>query len=165
VAHVLTKERAISRISQEAGTNRANGGRNVGIRIFSLDEANALLPELSRRLDALKQLVGQIVHDQDGIAVLDLIGARENGSPEHGEYVKRKRETEGLVVELDARIREIQGLGCFVKDINEGLVDFYSVRDGRLIFLCWKLGETGIGHWHELNSGFSGRQPITELYE
>ncbi len=137
----------------------------MGIRIFSLEEANSLLPELSKRLEELRDLVAHIVRDQDGIAVLDLIGGRENGSPEHTEYMSRKRETESLVTELDTRIREIQGYGCFVKDINQGLVDFYSVRSGRLIFLCWKLGETGIQHWHELNSGFSSRQPIAELDE
>jgi hypothetical protein len=135
----------------------------MGIRIFSLDEANAVLPELSRRLEELRRLVGRIVRDQDGIAVLELIGARENGSPEHTEYVSRKQATQGLVEEFDARFREIQAMGCFVKDINQGLVDFYSVRNGRLIFLCWKLGEKGILHWHELNAGYTGRQPISEI--
>ncbi|MFN0152060.1 MAG: DUF2203 domain-containing protein [bacterium] len=152
-------------MSPELGIDHENGGRIVGIRIFSLEEANSLLPELSKQLEGLRDLVARIVRDQDGIAVLDLIGARENGSPEHIEYMTRKRATESLVAELDARIREIQAYGCFVKDINQGLVDFYSVRGGRLIFLCWKLGETGIAHWHELNTGFTGRQPIAELDE
>lgn len=137
----------------------------MGIRIFSLDEANSLLPELSRRLEELRQLVGRIVRDQDGIAVLELIGGREDGSPEHKEYLNRRRATQELVEDFDARFREIQGLGCFVKDVNQGLVDFYSVRNGRLIFLCWKLGEKGIQHWHELNSGYAGRQPISEIYD
>jgi hypothetical protein len=138
---------------------------DVGIRIFSLDEANSLLPELSRRLDELRQLVARIVRDQDGIAVLELIGGREDGSPEHNEYVNRRRATQELVEDFDARFRDIQALGCFVKDVNQGLVDFYSVRNGRLIFLCWKLGEKGILHWHELNAGYAGRQPISEIYD
>ena len=109
--------------------------------------------------------MGRIVRDQDGIAVLELIGGREGGSPEHSEYLNRRRATQELVEEFDTRFREIQGLGCFVKDVNQGLVDFYSVRSGRLIFLCWKLGEKGIQHWHELNSGYAGRQPISEIYD
>jgi hypothetical protein len=137
----------------------------VGIKIFSLEEANGIIPDLSRRLEELRDLVARIVKCQDAIAVLELIGAQEAESAEHPEYVRKKAVTEALVEEFDGRFREIHKLGCFVKDIKQGLVDFYSVRDGRLIFLCWKLGESHIRHWHELNTGFAGRRPIAELYE
>ena len=137
----------------------------MGIRIFSLDEANGMLPELARQLEELRERFGEIVFEQDKIAVLELIGAREDGSPEHIEYSEKKKATTALVAQFEADFRKVRSLGCFVKDINKGLVDFYSVRNGRLIFFCWQLGEKEIRFWHELNSGYSGRKPISELFE
>jgi hypothetical protein len=137
----------------------------MGIRIFSLEEANTMIPDLSRRLGELKGLVDRIVQEQDGLMVLELIGSKEAGSPEHSEYLEKKRATSALVAEFDGKFRRIQSLGCFVKDINRGLVDFYSVRNGRLIFFCWELGEKEIRFWHELNTGYAGRKPIAELYD
>ncbi len=137
----------------------------MGIRIYSLEEANNMIPDLARRLEDLRTLVGRIVHEQDGLGVLELIGSKEAASPEHAEYVEKKRATSALVADFDSKFRKIQSLGCFVKDINRGLVDFYSVRNGRLIFFCWELGEKEIRYWHELNSGYAGRKPIAELYD
>lgn len=137
----------------------------MGIRIFSLEEANGMLADLSRRLEELRSLVGRIVHEQDALAVLELIGAKEPSSAEHSEYIEKKRATSALVADFDNKFRRIQSLGCFVKDINKGLVDFYSVRNGRLIFFCWELGEKEIRYWHELNCGYDGRKPIAELYD
>jgi hypothetical protein len=137
----------------------------MGIRIFSLEEANGMLPELKERLEELQALFGRIVGEQDKLSVLELIGAARDDSAEHVEYVDRKRDVSALVSQFDAGFRQIRGLGCFVKDINRGLVDFYSVRNGRLIFFCWEVGEREIGFWHELNAGYSGRRPIGELFE
>ena len=57
-------------------------------------------------------------------------------------------------------IEGIQRRGCLVKDIARGLVDFYSLSGDRLIFLCWQLGERAVDHWHTLEGGFAGRQPL-----
>ncbi len=137
----------------------------MGIRIFSLDEANGMLPELGRKLDELRGRFSEIVADQDRLAVLELIGGKDDGSPEHLEYAEKKKATTALVSQFETDFRKVRSLGCFVKDISRGLVDFYSVRNGRLIFFCWQLGEKEIQFWHELNSGYSGRKPISELYE
>jgi hypothetical protein len=51
-------------------------------------------------------------------------------------------------------------MGCELKGIEEGLIDFPSPREGRTVYLCWKLGEDSIGSWHELDTGFAGRQPL-----
>ena len=60
-------------------------------------------------------------------------------------------------------LSEVTKLGAVVKDIDEGLVDFYSKYQGREILLCWKLGEKNIDHWHELNTGFNNRKHIKLL--
>lgn len=59
----------------------------------------------------------------------------------------------------------LENMGCVVKDLDLGLVDFLSYHDGREVFLCWKLGEKTISHWHETNDGFLGRKPIWMLME
>ena len=137
----------------------------MGIRIFSLEEANNMLPDLSRRLEELRSMYARIMKEQDSLAVFELIGAKEVASAEHAEYLEKKRATSALVSDFESKFRRIQSVGCWVKDVGRGLVDFYSVRNGRLIFFCWELGEKEIRYWHELNTGYSGRKPIAELYD
>jgi len=60
-------------------------------------------------------------------------------------------------------IQELADAGCVVKHIERGLVDWYAIKDGREIMLCWKLGEKSVDYWHELDAGFNGRQPIDSL--
>ena len=61
---------------------------------------------------------------------------------------------------INQYLQELEAIGCVFKGFEGGLVDFYSLRDDRPIFLCWRLGEDRISHWHEIDTGFSGRQPI-----
>ncbi|MEE8369781.1 MAG: DUF2203 domain-containing protein, partial [Dehalococcoidia bacterium] len=58
--------------------------------------------------------------------------------------------------------QEVEALGCELKDIDQGLIDFRAALDGEEVYLCWKLGEPKIGWWHSLQAGFSGRQPLLE---
>ena len=77
-----------------------------------------------------------------------------------------QRPTEPVAAEIRALVRTINEMGVEVKDLDQGLIDFPSVRRGRQIYLCWKLGEADtIDWWHEVNTGFAGRRPIKELYE
>lgn len=57
-------------------------------------------------------------------------------------------------------VEELHALGCEVKDLEMGLVDFRSLREGREVYLCWHVGEETISYWHELDAGFGGRQPL-----
>ena len=54
----------------------------------------------------------------------------------------------------------MQARGCVVKDLDRGLVDFYSLAGDKLIFLCWHAGEPEVGHWHPIEGGFTSRQPL-----
>lgn len=77
-----------------------------------------------------------------------------------------RRPTEPLAAELRALIAAVAEMGVEVKDLDVGLIDFPTVRRGKPIYLCWKLGEgERITWWHEPNTGFAGRRPIAELYE
>ena len=66
----------------------------------------------------------------------------------------------GETDQVRALVEELQGLGCYFKGVEEGLVDWYSYYAGRPVFLCWKLGEPRIEWWHQIDAGFVGRQPI-----
>jgi hypothetical protein len=67
---------------------------------------------------------------------------------------------ERLAAEIRAGIERLAALGVEMKGIDEGLVDFPSEREGRVVYLCWRLGEPDIEHWHELDAGFRGRQRL-----
>lgn len=77
-----------------------------------------------------------------------------------------RRPTEPLAAEIRALVTAVAEMGVEVKDLDVGLIDFPTVRRGRQIYLCWKLGEGDhITWWHALDTGFAGRRPIAELYE
>ena len=70
-----------------------------------------------------------------------------------------------LIDALKEDVNALYDSGCLVKDIDEGLVDWYATRNGREVFLCWKLGEKEVAYWHDVDAGFAGRRPISELYD
>ncbi len=72
----------------------------------------------------------------------------------------KRAAAEALAERLNELLEEIHDLGCELKGIDEGLIDFPAERDGQTIYLCWKLGEERIGHWHELDTGFASRRPL-----
>jgi hypothetical protein len=61
---------------------------------------------------------------------------------------------------LSDMARQITNLGCELKGIDEGLIDFRALREGREVYLCWRLGEERIAFWHDIEAGFGGRQPL-----
>jgi hypothetical protein len=61
---------------------------------------------------------------------------------------------------IEQLLEKIQAHGCFVKDMNAGLVDFLAKRDGRDVYLCWRYGEPQVAHYHDLHTGYNGRQPV-----
>lgn len=65
-----------------------------------------------------------------------------------------------LLQHFNACTSTFQDWGCELKDLDAGLVDFPHHRDGQIVFLCWKRGEARIEYWHDLESGFAGRQPL-----
>jgi len=94
---------------------------------------------------------------------LEIDKAREKadlggGSPIGPRYLKH-------MIRFSEAVQEIQYLGVLIKDYRTGLVDFPYERDGRIVYLCWKADEDEIGWWHEVESGFAGRQPVTDEFD
>jgi hypothetical protein len=86
-------------------------------------------------------------------------GARADWG-ETQELIATREEVATHAERINRFLQELDAIGCVFKGFEAGLVDFYSLRDDRPIFLCWRLGEDRIAYWHEIESGFAGRQPI-----
>ena len=126
-------------------------------RLFTLAEANALLPELIPILERLRLAKAALDDARAGLARLTP-AMRGNGHAAAGaELEGRIRE---LAAEIAADVRAILARGVEVKDLDHGLIDFPSPREGRVVFLCCRLGEGPIGWWHETDAGFAGRRPL-----
>ncbi len=129
-------------------------------RLFTLPEAEALLPRITPILEAIRDARRAVAA---GEAELDrlLAPTRSNG---HGVDPSKLEESRAATMramaELRARSAELDALGVELKDPDTGLVDFQSRRQGRIVYLCWRLGEPRIDWWHELDAGFAGRRRL-----
>jgi hypothetical protein len=125
------------------------------MKIFSVEEANALLPSVRRILERVRRAHRRLIVYRDA-AKHAAEGAEHGGGgmPDGPGYV-------ALLIELTTRTSELESLGVQLKDYARGLIDFPSLRDGRVILLCWQLGEgEQIEWWHDVEAGFAGRQPL-----
>ena len=122
-------------------------------RLFTVEEANALIPTLREILDELalhRDALRERAPDMQPI----LEASTGNGGGRVGsEY---SAETYNLYLAVE-RIRE---LGVVLKDLDMGLVDFPHEREGRIVFLCWHPPEENVAYWHDLDAGYAGRQPL-----
>lgn len=138
------------------------------IRLFSLEEANALLPELERMLDEL-QHVHRLVHAaQAHTQDLEIVWGdqvRDPGCPDHGEYEARAADLRAKHLLLQTELKRFGELGVEVKDIDTGLLDFHAVNGDKLVYLCWRRGEDRIEAWHTLQGGFQARKPLPDFLE
>lgn len=76
------------------------------------------------------------------------------------EAERLQREAEAAAAEIEGFVHELAELGVECKSLESGLVDFPAERDGRVVYLCWRAGEDAVTHWHEVDAGFAGRQPL-----
>lgn len=132
-----------------------------GPRFFTIDEANALLPALRMALGDLSRLRAELEQAIVAAGGAEAAAAilRSDERPEAGREDAAAR-LQQVAAEVAAAVGRINGLGCVLKDVEAGLVDFYSIYDDEPVFLCWQLGEPAVAHWHPLDAGFSAREPI-----
>jgi len=151
------------------GATRRAAGRRVGARwsvrvkltLFTPDAANQAIKELEpqiRRLVGLRREYAR-VESRQGVLAVALAGASDT-NPDAVEARDLERRRESIALHIRRGLEAVHALGVVVKDLDVGLVDFYSLMGDRLVFLCWKLGEREVAHWHPLAGGFSTRQPL-----
>lgn len=122
-------------------------------RYFTVEEANALLPRLTQLIDQLRSARAAIYAARADLLPVLEAAVGNGGSAKAGDLLPHFQRMEAAMLGL----REI---GCEVKDIDTGLVDFPALREGREVYLCWRYGEDRLRFWHELNAGFAGRRPL-----
>jgi len=134
-------------------------------RIFSVEEANRLIPYLGQALGSLSVSARDIAALQREVQVLAAI--ESSGATSKSHDVRDLREKEArcarMLEEFRASLHDVASRGCILRDLDLGLVDFYTMARDRVVCLCWRLGEPRIEHWHTTDEGFSGRRPLSEL--
>ena len=152
-------------------------------RYYTLDAANAAVPELDGIVGVLAEQRAELVRLRDevlaagsgaGDGATTAVADRANGRPPErrasaadppivDDLRLTRLRMQGLIDQMAAGVARIDALGLTLRDIEHGLVDFPALVAGRQVWLCWQRGETAIGWWHGLDTGFSGRRPLAEL--
>jgi hypothetical protein len=122
-------------------------------RYFSVEEANQVVRQIQPLLSKILEIRQRVLERRPELIPLLQKVRGNGGNRQASELVDEFRRLEELV-EL------IQASGAIVKDINQGLIDFPHWRDGREVYLCWQFGEDEIRYWHEIDTGYAGRQPL-----
>lgn len=128
------------------------GTELVHERHFSREEANALLPQLTALLSQLQEAKDELTDTEAHEALSE--AAPTNGGGEQG------RQVGVAFLEVRRILETVERAGIVLRDIDQGLVDFPALMDGREVYLCWELGEDEVGHWHDLEGGYGGREPL-----
>ncbi len=120
-------------------------------RYFTVEEANQLIPKLEKYIRALKVLRRKLEALGAKLTPLFEIVHHNGGHPNSPQFIQ-------AVARFHQIVERIRSHGCLLKGVDEGLIDFPHLREGREVYLCWKSGEMEIHYWHDLESGAAGRQ-------
>lgn len=122
-------------------------------RYFTVDEVNSLLPEIEPLMAQLLERRARVVDSKS-----EIVDVLEEEHSDFGGYLASAIVQDFITIERLAK--NIRSKGCVIKDLNAGLLDFLSEREGREVYLCWRYGEPQIEFYHELHTGFNGRRHI-----
>jgi hypothetical protein len=135
------------------------------MKTFTLEEAQSLLPVLESLLK--RAMEGKQAAEQVEASLADLsrrIYVSGGMKVDVGKVARERAEIESHLQIVRESLAEIDSIGVQVKDIENGLLDFPSIVDGQVVLLCWRRGEATIEHWHTMEAGFQGRQPLDDRF-
>ena len=136
-------------------------GGSVAERYFSPRDVEALIPELTEIMGHVKAAQGEAAAVRERLhAEQERIAMSGGGVTDRGLWKQGREDLERVGRRIQSRLEDIARLGGVVKDLDLGLVDFPHLRDGEVVNLCWKHGETAIEYWHGLDEGFAKRKPL-----
>lgn len=127
--------------------------REMPTKYFTVEQANELLPVIEPLLEEMLNRRASIVKSRE--TMMELL---ETGQSDIGGKTASALAQDFIKIEILAE--KIRSHGCLLKDLNKGLIDFLSILDGREVYLCWRFGEPSVAFYHELHTGFAGRQNI-----
>ena len=133
-------------------------------RIYTPQEVNLILPKVQSIFPNLRKLREGIISQQNQCDVEEITSHGLTGqmAEEARERMcTHKKDLKKMEKEFEKEIRFFEQIGCELKSLEPGLVDFYGERQGELIYLCWREDESSVDWWHSLSGGFSGRQLLT----
>ncbi len=132
-------------------------------RRFTHSEAESLLPEIEAAIrDAIAAKADYDTAERAIHALSQRVMMMGGSLVDRDSVLQRRVQRDQCAQRVKASLDAIQGYGCLVKDLDIGLIDFPTLFRGREVYLCWKLGERGIGFWHGVEEGFAGRKPIDQ---
>jgi hypothetical protein len=135
------------------------------MKTFTLEEAQSLLPVLESLLKRAVEGKQSAQEVEAGLADLARRVYLAGGMRvDVGKVARQRAEIESHMQRVRESVAEIDSIGVQVKDVEAGLLDFPCRVDDQIVLLCWRMGETSIEHWHTMESGFQGRQPIDERF-
>lgn len=121
-------------------------------RHYTVEQANAALEWAMERIERLRSARVQLSDEDARAALGEATPGNGGGAP--GRVVSE------AFLELQRALGELQAMEVVVRDLDRGLIDFPAVRDGREVYLCWEEGEDEVAYWHDVDSGYGGRQPL-----
>jgi hypothetical protein len=139
----------------------------VARRYYTVAEANRFVPALTAGFTTVLQLRGQMrsiyrrLEEKRFAPVGEQFEPAVPGAPP--EVVRDRTTFKALVETLKAELADIEACGCQIKDLDVGLVDWLGKNGERDVFLCWRFGEPQVAYFHDLDAGFAGRRPVSEL--
>jgi len=135
------------------------------MKTFTLDEAQSLLPVLESLLKRAiegKRSAEEAESDLSSLAQRIYLSGGMRVNP--AVVAKQRAELESHLSKVKESIAEIDAIGVQVKDLESGLLDFPFKLDDDVVLLCWRMGEPSIEHWHTMDAGFKGRQPVDDRF-
>ncbi len=133
---------------------------------FSVESANKCIPHLTkklRRIHQIKNAVDRVMISSEHFSRTVQATNSDGFQVLLTADIKMQKELHKLLFLFYKTLDDIHSLGCIVKDIDAGLIDFYHKLGERDVFLCWKLGESRVEHCHDIDDGFGGRKKIVRL--
>ena len=128
-----------------------------GKRLFTVEEANALMPKLELIMGKL-QRHALVLREQ--VSELSQLTGQQADELTTAQILELRPQLSSVVEELEALLGEIEACGGELKGVDLGLVDFPAEREGEFILLCWQYGEKEIDYYHSFEAGFAGRKPL-----
>ena len=129
-------------------------------KLYTVEEANDMLPWVVEQLGIAAEAADRLSEARSDQAELEGL-SRSNG---HGDIDSRlsdvRADARRALDALRSVLDEFEARGIPVRDVDSGLIDFPGERDGKKVWLCWRMGEPEVGYWHEANTGFASRQPL-----
>lgn len=132
-------------------------------RFYAIDEANATLPDVERILAALRDQREELIELRDRVVAASPADG-ETPTTGSAEQIRLLRlGMQGLIDQMQAGVARLVEMDITLRDIATGLIDFPALVSGRPIWLCWRLGEADVTHWHAHDEGYGSRRPLSEL--